>query len=357
MKILIDIGHPAHVHLFRNFAKDMLEKGNSVLFTTRDKEMAIYLLKVYNFEYHSFGKPYKGIISKIIGLFLFNYRLFKVARKFKADIFLSHGSIYAAQVSSLLGKKHISFEDTGNMEQIHLYKPFTKVILVSNSFKKTFSRQIVYNGYHELAYLHPNQFKPNRDILKTYGLDQDEKLILLRFVSWNATHDLNHKGLTLVRKIEIAQTFTKYGRVLISSENELPEELLPFKIKIKPEDIFHVMAHCSLVFGESGTMASEAAVLGVSAIYIDSTSRDYTQEQEKKYGLVFNFAEDDEEIGKAIKKSISILENNTNQFKLGREKLLKEKIDVSAFLSWFIDNYPQSVQIMKENPSYQYKFI
>ena len=44
MRILIDIGHPAHVHLFKNFAWQMQEKGHKVLFTCREKEFEIDLL-------------------------------------------------------------------------------------------------------------------------------------------------------------------------------------------------------------------------------------------------------------------------------------------------------------------------
>jgi hypothetical protein len=36
--------------------------------------------------------------------------------------------------------------------------------------------------------------------------------------------------------------------------------------------------------------------------------------------------------------------------------MLKEKIDVTAFLVWFIENYPESVRIMREDPDYQEKF-
>ena len=51
------------------------------------------------------------------------------------------------------------------------------------------------------------------------------------------------------------------------------------------------IASASLLYGESATMASEAAVLGVPAIYLDNTGRCYTREEEEKYGLVFNFTE------------------------------------------------------------------
>jgi uncharacterized protein len=357
MKILIDIGHPAHVHLFRNFAHEMVQNGHQVLFTTRDKEMAIYLLNNQNFNFISLGKPFKGLTGKLLGLIKFNFQLLNVALNFKPDYFLSHGSMYAAHVAFLLKKPHISFEDTGNMEQIYLYKPFTKAILVSDSFKKIFDKQIVYKGYHELAYLHPNYFKPDKNVLKKYNLSPDSKIILLRFVSWNATHDVSHKGLSILKKIQIAKKFSEFGTVLISSEKDLPEELIPFKINIAPEDIFHVMAYCALVFGESGTMASEAAVLGVPAVYIDSTSRDYTQEQEKKFGLVYNFSEDEKSVDKAMVKGLDILKSvGAIDYLQRRDKLLKEKIDVTSFLVWFVSNYPESQNSMLINPEFQMKF-
>jgi len=339
MHLLIDAGHPAHVHLFRNFALDMLAQGHAVLFTAREKEMTIRLLREYGLPFISFGKPRKGIVGKLLGMLRFNWQLFREARKFKPDFLLSHGSIYAAHISFLLGKPHISFEDTGNMEQIHLYKPFTKAILVSDSFSRHFGKKtVVYPGYHELAYLHPNRFKPDAAVLKRYDLDPSQPIILIRFVSWSATHDLSHGGIPPALKQKAVQALSKYGKVLITSEKELPEELKPFQIRINPVEIFDIMAHCRLVFGESATMASEAAVLGVPAIYIDSTSRDYTQEQEKKYGLVFNFSESPEDIERAIAQAARILSDpNLNKgFAEGHKKLLRDKIDVTAFLEDYI---------------------
>jgi len=38
MRILIDIGYPAHVHLFRYFTKELMYKGHKVHFTCQEKE-------------------------------------------------------------------------------------------------------------------------------------------------------------------------------------------------------------------------------------------------------------------------------------------------------------------------------
>ncbi len=99
MKILIDIGHPAHVHLFRPFTEEMMKRGHVIFFTCRQKEFEIEHLKAYGFNYKCFGRHYKSISGKILGLVKFNIQMIFIAVKFKPDVFLSHGSIYAAQVA------------------------------------------------------------------------------------------------------------------------------------------------------------------------------------------------------------------------------------------------------------------
>ena len=44
------------------------------------------------------------------------------------------------------------------------------------------------------------------------------------------------------------------------------------------------------------------------------------------------------------------------EWQLRRQKMLSEKIDYAQFLTWFIENYPESRKIMKENPDYQWRF-
>ena len=36
--------------------------------------------------------------------------------------------------------------------------------------------------------------------------------------------------------------------------------------------------------------------------------------------------------------------------------MLADKIDITSFMVWFIENYPNSSDIMKKNPEYQYNF-
>ena len=359
MNILIDIGHPAHIHLFKHFAWDMIAKGHNIIFTCREKEYVIELLSHYGFTYQSFGRKYKNSVGKILGLLEFDVKEFIAGLKFKPDIFLSHGSIYAAQAAFMLGKPHIALEDTFNFEQIRLYKPFTKYILTADYEHPLKSPKVIkYAGYHELSYLHPKRFIPDKSVLNELGIIEGEKYVIIRFVSWNASHDIGHTGICYENKIKAVEEFSRYAKVFISSEKELPDSLEKFRITIKPHRMHDAIAFATLMFGESSTMVEEAAMLGVPGIYLFNNSTFYTKHLEQQYGLIFNYSESESDQKKAIDKAIELLKKNDLKviLKTKQKKLLEHKIDVTAFLVWFIENYPQSAKIMKENPDYQYNF-
>jgi len=122
----------------------------------------------------------------------------------------------------------------------------------------------------ELFYLNPKYFTPDISIINSYGIFKDEKYFIVRFVSWNASHDIGQKGLSFESKMKLIQTLEKYGRVLISSEGSLPDALKLNQIKIKPEHLHHFLAFATLYIGEGSTTASECAVLGTPNIYINS---------------------------------------------------------------------------------------
>ncbi|AXT58120.1 DUF354 domain-containing protein [Aquimarina sp. AD1] len=354
MRILIDIGHPGHVHLFKNLAKEMQKKGHTFLFTCRQKEFEIELMKAEGFEFVSFGKKYNSTVGKMFGLLKFDFMTVVQGLKFKPDLFMSHGSPYAAHAAAILRKPHVSLEDTGNMEQVKLYLPFTKSVLTSTAFHKSLGdKQIEYAGYHELAYLHPNYFTSDVKVYHTLGIPEQTPYVVLRFVSWNASHDVNQSGLTMTEKRELLQHLDKKYKVFISSEGQLPDEFKEYQIKIPPEKMHDVLAFAEMFIGEGATMASESAILGTPAIYINSIMAGTIDEQ-VDYGLLFNFQK-----GEGVMEKIKELENTSNlqeAFGKKREQLLKDKIDVTAFLIWFVENFPQSHRTMKNDPKYYHNF-
>lgn len=357
---MIDIGHPAHVHALKHFAHEMERKGHKVLFTCRAKEFITQLLKSEGFQYISLGDKYKHTFGKVIGLFKFDYLIWKICLEFKPDLFLSLGSPYAAHVSFLMKKPHISFEDTYNLEQVILYRPFTNLILTGDYEHPNISKRNEFRmaGYNELAYLHPNRFKPDESVLKELGVTHGEKFVVIRFVAWNASHDIGHNGMTLENKYKVVHEFEKYAKVFISSENNLPDDFDKYQLPTHPSRIHDVIAFSSLVFGESSTMSEEAAMLGIPSIYINDKSTFYTKHLENDYHLVYNLTESESDQEKAIELGIKLLcSDNVKKTWEGRQlAMLQDRIDVTSFLIWLVENYPASKQILKDNPDYQYRF-
>lgn len=336
MRILIDINHPAHVHYFRNFSKIMLKKGHDILFVSRDKEMAHKLLNLYHIPYIDRGKGRDGKIGKFIYLLYADLKLLRLSQEFKPDLYLNFLHPYPSQVAKLLGKPSLVFSDTEHASLHHrLTVPFATKVYTPSCYRIDLgSKQVRFNSFMELAYLHPNYFTPNPCILDLLGIRDGEKYVIVRFVSWAAAHDFGHTGMSLENKIEAVKRLAKHAKVFITSEGTLPQELEQYRIKIHFDKMHDAIYYSSLLFGESATMASEAAVLGTPSIFIDNDGRGYTDEEERRYGIVFNFTESPEDQQRAIVKAEEIVADSQSheKFRKVREKLLAECIDTTQFM-------------------------
>ena len=354
-RILITIGHPAHVHYFKNAVRILKSKGWEALFFIRDRECIIDLVNKLDFKYICYGKGGSNLFSKMVDIPIIDYKLLKVALKFKPDYFLSFASPYAAHVATILRIPHIAFDDTEHAKLGHLlYQPFSDVILspyVWNS--KLHKRQYLFHSFMELFYLHKNYFIPEKDCLRTIGLTNDDKFCVIRFISWNANHDVGVKGLSVNDKNRIVKELSKRCKVFISSESQLPKELENYKLTTDPSLFHSVMSAATLCISEGSTTASESALLGTPTIYVNPLKVSNCDEEEK-YGLLYQTKKADD----IILKSLDILStpNVKNQYKIKRDRLLSQMIDGTAFLTWFMENYPESKKIIKENPDYQYIF-
>ncbi len=207
----------------------------------------------------------------------------------------------------------------------------------------------------ELFYLNPAYFTPDISIVNSYGISPDERFFVLRFVSWNASHDIGQKGLSIESKIKLVKTLEKYGKVVVSSEGALPDTLKANQLLIKPEHLHHLLAFATLSVCEGSTTASECSVLGTPNIYVNSLVVSNCKEQEEKYGLCYHLTAEEEEV---IEKAVELINKPglLKEFQARRLKMLNDKIDGTAFLVWFVENYPRSEKIMKENPGHQYNF-
>jgi len=358
MNVLIGINHPKQVHMFKNLFRYLSSEGHSCHILVVDKEISCVLLDELNIPYFKIGKNRKNKIIKLISLIPLSIKTIYYAKHLKTDIFLGQALVHLGVASFLLKKSFIILEDTENAIITQtLANPFANTIITPFSFNKEFGqKQIRVNASFELAYLRKNWFKPNKNILSELNLAEGEIFTVVRFVGWSANHDIGHSGITYENKIKLVEEFSRYGRVIITSEAALPKQLIKYKIKIKVSEMHSLLYYARLVYGESASMAAEAAYLGTPAIYLDNVGRGYTDEQ-VKHNLIYTFTESLDDQLASIEKGKNILNSiNKNYWKINAENMIRKRIDIGAFLIWFIENYPKSKKIMKENLEYQNRF-
>jgi hypothetical protein len=336
----------------------MQEKEHEFFVSARERSIIHYLLNHYNISFYNRGRGMNGYLGKLWYMLFADIKLLYQAKRFKPDVFISFASPYAAQVAWMLRKPHIVLDDTEHARFGHIfYKPFSTVFLNPVCFHRDFGpRQIRYNSFTELFYLHSNYYSPDTSILYILNIKPGEKYVLLRFVSWKANHDFGHSGLDSNTKEKLVDLFTEKGyKVLISSESDTIDPVFrPYLINIPPERIHDVLKYCELFVSESGTMASEAAILGTPVIYVNSLPLMGYLEEEKTAGMLFHLKSSDKVIEK-VNEVLSIPDFK-DTFESSCQKMFDDKIDVTAFLVWFIENFPGSASMMREDPGYQDRF-
>lgn len=354
MNIVIRISHPAHVYKFLHLIR-LLKKNNSIFIVAIDKEMTIYLLNKFGIEYYLVGRNKKGILKKLISLIIQEFKLYFKLRRFEPDIFIGGGDPLLAHVSFLYKKPYIAFEDTESAKLIlKSYKNIAANILTPDSyFNNLGDKHIRYRGNHELAYLHSEFFKPDPQVIHYLNLVQSEKYAIIRFVSWDASHDIGITGLSYDQKVKLVKELSKYLKIFISSECELGGEINAYKINIPQEMMHSALFYACLYIGEGATMASECALLGTPAIYINPLNAGIIKE-EVDAGILFHHTLYNEISDAAIKIILDPVSKVSS--KLGALNFLNTKINVTAFWYWFIEKYPESSLKMKTNPDYQLKF-
>jgi predicted glycosyltransferase len=341
MKILIDIGHPAHVHFFAQPVRLLKARGHDILVTSRKKDIALELLDEMGVKHVSLSSAKEGLLGFLRELIVRDLSLVRVIRQFRPERLAEIGGTFIAHAGAVTRVPSLVFYDTENaVLQNAITYPLASCVLVPRCYTGWLPkrRYVKYSGYHELSYLHPNYFQPDKQRAVENGLDPAQENYLIRIVSWKANHDIGERGWSLDLLEQIVTTLAKQGNVMISSEAPLAPPFEQMLYRGRLSDIHHVLAYSRLYLGESATMASEAAVLGVPAIYAAHTGRGYTDEQEARYGLVKNVRTLDWLLVKAALDEM--LHHSESHWQAARTRLLKDTIDVAEYVADAIQTFP-----------------
>lgn len=351
MNYLIDIGHPAHVHYFRNLYW-LLVQDNKVVVTCKDVPIIKGLLDHYQIPYIVLGQKGEGMLGKIKQQCVFTTRMKSLLIDHAIDI--AYGASALVVHGSKLTKTHcVMFDDDDQHAQpftAKLVTPFAKTILSPDALKhENLNNAIYYPGYHELAYLHPSRFKPNPDILKKYGLTEHDKYYILRFNAFKAHHDIREGGMNNSQKMQLIDMLQQYGKVFVTTEAKLSPQFEKYKLPIAPHEIHDFMYYAQMLVSDSQTMSTEAAVMGTPSFRCNSFAGRLAvlEEEEKKYGITYAFLprQFDWMLG-SINKHLR-LDDGKSLWLERKNRLLNDKIDVTAFWAWFLREYPLSRELVR----------
>jgi len=346
MNVLISISHPAWAHQFNNIIKVLKTKGHNVIVLVIKKDKNWEILDEYGIEYTIIGNTTgKGKLDKAFIVLTSTLKHLYYGIKYKADVYIGRPSPMMAIAAFLHRKKNIVYCDTErSVESLWFTKKLSYKILTPKMYRKNLGKvHMRVETFKELFYLHPNCFKPNPKDLKLVGLKKGEKFTFLRFVAWNASHDLGYKGFSNEDKMKLIKHLEKYGKVLLSSEEELPKEFEKYLIKVPHKKLHSIMSFAQLFVGDGLTMAFESNVMGVHAIFSSELTAGAGDEMEKVYGLLYQIDDRENMLEKTIKKSTQLLEKKDLR-KLGHKKLkklLEDKIDINQ---WWVDYLEKEVK-------------
>lgn len=381
MKILFMISHPAHFWMFRYAIDNLKRDGHKVVIVIRPKDVLEQLCIDAGMEFYKVkNRPKKwGMFGLAIFLIEKIFEVLRIARKEKPDMLVGSDGVLAVVGKLIRRPAFEMYED--DAEAIALYARmffplYTGVVCPHCcSAWKWEAKKYSYPSYHELGYLHPNQFKPSREVVERYGIDTTKPYILVRFAQLTAHHDVGIHGINTEVAERMIAMLKPHGRIYITSERPLEPQFEQYRIRINPLDMHHVMAFASLYIGDSQTMAAEAGVVGTPFVRLNDfvgrlsylheleAPTDYTPRSdgyvprvdahvpdEVHYSLGYGHKTADVEGFFASIERWLAMPDRKAVCAERREKMLSEKVDYAKFLTWFIEEWPKSGEAMKAAP-------
>lgn len=375
MKVLFMISHPAHFHIFRYVMEELQKDGHNVIVVIRPKDVLEQLCINAGVSYIKVqARPKKGGILRL-GMALLRrcVDVCKIVRKHRPDFMIGSDGVIAVAGKLYRIPSFELFDDDYDIIKLYadiFFPIYTGVIAprVTDAGKFNY-KKIEFEGYKKLAYLWPTRFTPSREIVEKYGIDTKKPYFILRFAKLTAHHDQGAVGFSTEIAQHVIDVLLPHGTVYITSERELEPQFEKYRIHINPLDIHHIMAFASLYIGDSQTMACEAGILGTPFIrFNDFVGRiGYLKELEDVYQLGYGIHATplpaDSHIRRmdgsaqpsgvdalyaAVEELVALPATERQKvYSARRQKMLDDKIDVTAWLTWLIENYPQSVEETK----------
>ncbi|MFH2112160.1 MAG: DUF354 domain-containing protein [Candidatus Bathyarchaeota archaeon] len=338
MKIIVDILHPADINFYKNalrILKTDYGVNYELIVLPRSSVVPIIQQEYPENNFICIGNYRYSLAGKILCLIQRTILIMKYLRHIDFDIVTSFGSYGIAQAAYLLNKPSVIFHDDVEYKlSFDSFKNFASRIVLTSQNTIIGKNIVKYDGFKELAYLHPNYFTPNDDVLLEYGLEP-LNYVLIREVS---NSSFNYRNLIQGQLVDVCHHLRKMGlEVVLSLENKALKDKFEGKCILLKEPVsdVHSLLHFALLTITSGdTMARESCLVGTPSIYTGGRKMSVNKVLEDKSCLFNIEANNTERIFDKVK---DIIENNVKK-KTGKKIKEAIKIEWEDTTKVIIDN-------------------
>ena len=358
MRICISINDTAQVHFWKIIIRELQARGHEVIVLARVFGETADLLRESGIPYHPVSADPGSGVQRYLAFPSQVLRMYRYLKDKDIDIITGFGG-FDSLAGFLLRRPDVAFQDSEPRVYPRFYSlvfrgllQFMDILLTPACFGEDLGRRhLKVDSYKEMAYLHPSCFRPDESVFDALGIPRGSSYFLLRFNGFGATHDASVRGFGQAQKVSLVRELEKHGRVFISSEAEVPDEIKDRLLRIPKTRIHDVMYYARMLVTDTATMATEASLLGTPVVRASSfVANDFgiMTELGQKYGLILNFLDPDEAITKAA--GLASRADLKTEWAAKRSRLLLDKIDMARFMVWLLENYPASVKEMRDNP-------
>lgn len=347
MRVLFDVTHPAHVHLFRPLARRIADGGGEVLFVGRRKDVTVDLLESFSlpFRIPTTSRSRPGRSGDVVEFVQRAWSLRQMIAEWDPAVLLTRNPVGAV---AGFGTRTWSVFDTddGRTVGAHYWtaRPFADVITSSVHDPEDHGpRHRRYRSLKALGFLSAQHFSADPSVRERYGIP-DGALSVVRLSRHEASHDRRITGIDAETREALLRMLAAAGHVILSEEGR-GTLLYPRAGQgpggsagrvVRPEDFHALLAESMLCVGDSQSVAAEAAVLGVPSVRLSGfTGRTfYLGLLEERYGLIRNLSPGEErEFLDAVRTVLDDPSGARSRAQKGADRLHAESEDL---VEWFL---------------------
>ena len=360
MRYLIFTNTPAHVHLYKHAARELIEQGHEILILARDYGCTLDLLEYHDLPYESYGYCGTSKWSLFSRLPAHYTRAIRAARRFDPDLLFGMGG-YAAHTGAVLRTPVVLLIDSETTGLDHsVSTPFARGVLTPDTFRTELcDDHYVFPGLKECAYLHPDVYERDPSIRDRLDLDPDEPFAIFRLNAFGSHHDVGKGGFTPGRRRELVEALAEHATVLVSDEGgDLSFDDLPARpFSLHPAMLHDALAAADLLVADTQTMVTEAALLGTPAVRSNSFVGDDDMGnflELERHGLIFNEAAFEEAIERAC--GLLTADGTDEEWRRRREAYLADRCNLTEVVvavatnEGYVEDVPQLRRFERPKP-------